>query len=161
MLTNQSAVSAVARLMSLRVGADAETSPVATIAGMGIEIVLVAAVSLWDWKSDVRGRLVSCLALCGFFCLMPSFAPISWKSYYAAMLVPYMALTAALWTDRAAGKSAPKIVWTLFALSVLLNLATGNYLNRVALFYSAHFFSSLLVLAAVFALWITSEAAQT
>jgi hypothetical protein len=161
MLTNQSAVSAVARLMSLLVGADAETSPVATIAGMGIEIVLVAAVSLWDWKSDVRGRLVSCLALCGFFCLMPSFAPISWKSYYAAMLVPYMALTAALWTDRAAGKSAPKIVWTLFALSVLLNLATGNYLNRVALFYSAHFVSSLLVLAAVFALWITSEAAQT
>ena len=161
MLTNQSAVSAVARLMSLRVGTDAETSATATIVGMGLEIVLVAAVSLWDWKSDDRGRLVSCLALCGFFCLMPSFAPISWKSYYAAMLVPYMALTAALWTDRAAGKSAPKIVWMLFALSVLLNLATGNYLNRVALFYSAHFFSSLLVLAAVFALWRTSEAAQT
>src|SRR6202167_1564608 len=161
MLTNQSAVSAVARLISLRVGADAETSPTATIVGMGIEIVLVAAVSLWDCKSDDRGRLVSRLALCGLFCLMPSFAPMSWKSYYAAMLVPYMALTAALWTDRAAGKSAPKIVWMLFALSVLLNLATGNYLNRVALFYSAHFFSSLLVLAAVFALWRTSEAAQT
>jgi hypothetical protein len=161
MLTNQSAVSAVARLMSLRVGTDAETSSVATIVGMGLEIVLIAAVSLWDWKSDDRGKLVSCLALCGFFCLMPSFAPISWKSYHAALLVPYMVLTATLWTDRAADKSAPKIVWTLFALSVLLNLATGNYLNRVALFYSAHFFSSLLVLAAVFALWITSEAAQT
>jgi hypothetical protein len=161
MLTNQSAVSAVARLMSLRVGTDAETSATATIVGMGIEVLLVAAVSLWDWRSGDRGRLVSRLALCGFFCLMPSFAPISWKSYDAAMLVPYMALTAALWTDRAAGKSAPKIVWTLFALSVLLNLATGNYLNRVALFYSAHFFSSLLVLAVVFALWITSEAAQT
>jgi hypothetical protein len=51
-------------------------------------------------------------------------------------------------------------VWALFALSVALNLATGNYLNRVALFYSAHFFSSLLALAAVFALWLTSEAAQ-
>lgn len=161
MLTNQSAVSAVARLMSLRVGTDAETSVTATIVGMGIEIVLVAAVSLWDWKSDDRGKLVSRLALCGFFCLMPSFAPISWKSYYAALLIPYMALTAALWTDRGAGKSPPKIVWTLFALSVLLNLATGNYLNRVALFYSAHFFSSLLVLAAVFVLWRTSEAAQT
>ena len=127
---------------------------------MGLEIVLIAAVSLWDWMSDERGKFASRLALCGFFCLMPSFAPISWKSYYAAMLVPYMALTAALLTDRAAGKSAPKIVWTLFALSVLLNLATGNYLNRVALFYSAHFISSLLALAAVFALWLTSEAAQ-
>ncbi|HEY6299662.1 MAG TPA: glycosyltransferase family 87 protein [Candidatus Binatus sp.] len=160
MLTNQSAVSAVARLMSLRVGADAETSATATIFGMGLEIVLVAAVSLWDWKSGHREKFVSRLALCGFFCLMPSFAPISWKSYYAAMLVPYMALTAALLTDRAENKSAPKIVWTLFALSVALNLATGNYLNRVALFYSAHFFSSLFALAAVFALWLTSEAAQ-
>ena len=42
----------------------------------------------------------------------------------------------------------------LFSLSVVLNLATGNYLNRIALFYSAHFLSSLLALAAVFALWL-------
>jgi len=159
MLTNQSAVSAVARLMSLRVGADAETSPAATIAGMGLEILLVVAVSLWDWTSDERSNFASRLALCGFFCLMPSFAPISWKSYYAAMLVPYMALTAALFTDRAAGKSAPKTVLTLFALSVLFNLATGNYLNRIALFYSAHFISSLLAVAAMFALSRTTEAA--
>jgi hypothetical protein len=160
MLTNQSAVSAVARLLSLRVGNDAETSATATIVGMGLEIILVAAVSLWDWMSGAREKFVGRLALCGFFCLMPSFAPISWKSYYAAMLVPYMALTAALVTDRAADKSTPKIVWTLFALSVVLNLAMGNYLNRVALFYSAHFISSLLALAAVFALWLTSEAAK-
>ena len=147
MLTNQSAVSAVARLMSLRVGADAETSPTATIVGMGLEIILVAAVSLWDCDERCdRGNFASRLALCGLFCLMPSFTPISWKSYYAAMVVPYMALTAALWTDRTAGESAPISVWTLFALSVLLNLATGNYLNRIALFYSAHFLSSLLAL---------------
>jgi hypothetical protein len=161
MLTNQSAVSAVARLLSLRIGADAETSPTAAIVGMGLEIILVAAVSLWDWMSGAREKFAGRLALCGLFCLMPSFAPISWKSYYAAMLVPYMALTAALVTDRA-GKSAPtpKIVWTLLVLSAVLNLATGNYLNRVALFYSAHFISSLLALAAVFALWLTSEGAQ-
>jgi hypothetical protein len=160
MLTNQSAVSAVARLMSLRIGAGAETSAAATIVGMGLEIVLVAAVSLWDSVSGDNRNFVSRPALCGLFCLMPSFAPISWKSYYAAMLVPYMALTAALWTDRTAGKSMPISVWTLFALSVLLNLATGNYLNRVALFYSAHFISSLLALAALFTLWLTSEVAQ-
>jgi hypothetical protein len=71
-----------------------------------------------------------------------------------------MALTAALLTDRPAGRSAPKIVWTLFAISVLFNLATGNYLNRIALFYSAHFISSLLALAAIFALWLRTEAAQ-
>ena len=160
MLTNQSAVSAVARILSLRVGNDAETSATATIVGMGLEIILVAAVLLWDWMSGAREKFAGSLALCGLFCLMPSFAPISWKSYYAAMLVPYMALTAALVTDRAADKSASKIVWTLFVLSVVLNLAMGNYLNRVALFYSAHFISSLLALVAVFALWLTSEAAK-
>jgi len=157
MLTNQSAVSAVARLMSLRIGAEADTSTIATIVGMGLEIILVAAVSLWDWMSDGRGNLTRRLALCGLFCLMPSFAPISWKSYYAAMLVPYMALTAALGTDRNAARSAPAAVWAPFGLSVVLNLATGNYLNRVALFYSAHFVSSLLALAAIFALWLTTE----
>jgi hypothetical protein len=157
MLTNQSAVSAVARLLSLRIGAEADTSTIATIVGMGLEIILVAAVSLWDWMSDGRGNLTRRLALCGLFCLMPSFAPISWKSYYAAMLVPYMALTAALGTDRNAARSAPAAVWAPFGLSVVLNLATGNYLNRVALFYSAHFVSSLLALAAIFALWLTTE----
>ena len=162
MLTNQSAVSAVARLMSLRAGDGAETSAAPTIAAMGLEIILVTAVSLWDAISSERGNLASRLALCGLFCLMPSIAPISWKSYYAAMLVPYMALTAALWTDRDRGERAPISVWTLFALSVLLNLAPGNYLNRIALFYSAHFFSSLLTLAAVFALWLRTgnEATQ-
>jgi hypothetical protein len=117
-------------------------------------MLLVTAVSLWDWMSAQRRDFPSRLALCGLFCLMPSLAPISWKSYYAAMVVPYMALTAALWTDRAAGESAPISVWMLVALSVLLNLAAGNYLNRVALFYSAHFLSSLFALAAVFALWL-------
>jgi len=157
MLTNQSAVSAVARLMSLRDGTDAETSATATIVGMGFEMLLVAAVSLWDWKSNEGGNFGSRLSLCGWFCLMPSFAPISWKSYHAAMLVPYMALTAALWTDREAGERAPISVWALFALSVVLNLAAGSYLNRIALFYSAHFLSSLLALAAVFALWLRDE----
>ena len=158
MLTNQSAVSAVARIMTPRVGADAETSAAATIVGMGLELVLVAAVVLWDWTSadgkDFTGRL----ALCGLFCLMPSFAPISWKSYYAALLLPYMVLTATVWTNRADEHSAPRSVWVLFALSVLFNLATGNYLNRLALFYSAHFISSLLALAAVFVSWRTREA---
>jgi hypothetical protein len=63
-------------------------------------------------------------------------------------------------TERPTHKSAPKTVWALLALSVLFNLATGNYLNRVALFYSAHFISSLLALAATFVLWLKTEAAQ-
>lgn len=159
MLTNQSAVSAVARLMSLRFGEAAETSSVATTVGMGIDLILIAAMALWDW-SDRSEKFAGRLALCGFFCLMPSFAPISWKSYYAALLLSYMALTAAVWTDRPANERAPISVCWLFALSVVFNLATGNYLNRLALFYSAHFISSLLALAAIFVLSLKTEAAR-
>ena len=153
MITNQSAVSAVARLMSLRIGTDAEKSSIPTIVGMALEMILVAAVLLWDVLTRETGDLRCRLALCGLFCLMPSFAPISWKSYYAAMLLPYMALVAAPWTDRGDGDDAPRVVWTLFALSITLNYVPELHWNRLALFYSAHFVSSLLTLVALFLLW--------
>lgn len=158
MLTNQSAVSAVARMMSLASGSAAEASATPTIVGMSLEIALVAAVSLWDWMSGESKLLRGQLALCGLFCLMCSIAPISWKSYYAAMVVPYMALVAALWTDRNRGERASTslAVWTLFLLSIVVNLAPGSYPNRIAMFYSAHFLSSLFALAALFVLWIQS-----
>lgn len=153
MITNQSAVSAVARLLSLQIGADAEGSPVPAIVGMALEMTLVAAVLLWDSRSRESKTLRERLALCGLFCLMPSFAPISWKSYYAAMLLPYMALVAALWADRVDDRKADRAVWTLFGLSIALNYVPELHWNRLALFYSAHFFSSILTLAALFLLW--------
>jgi hypothetical protein len=156
MITNQSAVSAVARLLSLQIGADAEASPVPTIAGMALEMILVAAALVWDSRSRELKTLRGRLALCGLFCLMPSLAPISWKSYYAALLLPYMALLAALWTDRADDQKAPRVVWTLFGLSIALNYVPELHWNRLALFYSAHFFSSMLTLAALFLLWLRS-----
>jgi hypothetical protein len=154
MITNQSAVSAIARLLSLQIDADA--SPIPTIAGMGLEIIVVAAVLFWDSRSRDLKTLRGRLALCGLFCLMPSFAPISWKSYYAAMLLPYMALVAALLTDRADDQKADRVVLTLFGLAIALNYLPELHWNRLALFYSAHFFSSILTLAALFILWLRS-----
>ena len=156
MITNQSAVSAVARLMSLRIGADAETSSIPTLVGMALEMILVASVLVWDSISREPGTLRGRLALCGLFCLMPSFAPISWKSYYAAMLLPYMVLVAALWTDRTESQRAQPAVWTMFAFSIALNYLPELHWNRLALFYSAHFASSILTLAALFLLWLGS-----
>src|SRR6266478_9224423 len=156
MITNQSAVSAVARLLSLQIGADAEASPIPTIAGTALETILVAAVIIWDSKSRELKALRGRLALCGLFCLMPSFAPISWKSYYAAMLVPYIALVAALWTDRGDDEKADHVVATLFGLSIALNYVPELHWNRLALFYSAHFFSLILTFAALFILWLRS-----
>jgi hypothetical protein len=66
------------------------------------------------------------------------------------MLIAYMALVAALWIDRAEDASFPTLGWALFATSVALNLAPGNYLSRLALFYSAHFVSSMVAIAALF-----------
>ncbi|HEV2171370.1 MAG TPA: hypothetical protein VGR40_10500, partial [Candidatus Binatus sp.] len=59
--------------------------------------------------------------------------------------------------NRADNERVPFSVWVFSVLSALFNLATGNYLNRLALFFSAHFVSSLFALAALFALWRTSE----
>jgi hypothetical protein len=160
MMTNQSAVSAVARLMSLRIGTDAETSSIPTVLGMGLEAILVGAVLVWESIHREPGTLRGRLALCGLFCLMPSFVPISWKSYYAAMLLPYMALLAALWTDRTESQRAQPAVWTMLALSIALNYLPELHWNRLALFYSAHFVSSIFTLAALFLLWIQSGSAN-
>ncbi|MDO8432000.1 MAG: glycosyltransferase family 87 protein [Candidatus Binatus sp.] len=157
MITNQSAVSAAARMMSRAGSIDAEASPLPMMAGMGFELIMVIAVLIWDWRSQRRGG--SRLALCGMFCVMPSLAPVSWKSYYAAMLLPYMALVSALWIDRDENEEMNLTASILFALSVLLNLAPGSRLNRVAMFYFAHFVSSLLALAALFTLWWSKRSA--
>ncbi len=161
MITNQSAVAAIARIMSRAGSIDAETSPLPAIVGTGLELALVIAVSLWDWTSRHREGFAGRLALCAMFCLMPSLMPISWKSYYAALLLPYMALVAAVWPARDQVREHDRKtnlpVTVLFAMSVLLNLAPGNYLSRLAMFYSAHFISSLLALAALFTLSLQDE----
>jgi hypothetical protein len=157
MLTNQSAVSAIARLVE-PVSAENLSSPLPLALGMGFEVILAAAVLIWVWLSGNNDRI----ALSGLFCVMPGFAPISWKSYFAALIVPYMLLTATLVPDDAASSTAPppRSVLVLFAISVILNLAPGNHLNRLALFYSAHLLSALVALAAVFVLWMRSGSAR-
>ncbi len=151
MLTNQSATSAAVRILSAN-GASLMGEQGAFMLGMALELAMVAAVALWikRAKHDERGDR---LALCAMFALMPSFAPVSWKSYYAALLIPYMALVSALWLDRPRDRRPPIAAIALGALSVLLNLAGGRRFNQLALFYSAHFLSSLSVLAALAILW--------
>jgi hypothetical protein len=148
MLTNQSAVAAAARLMVRFVDPAQAESTVPFRIGMALEGMLVGAVSLWTVlgaDGDESCTTGDRYALAGFFCLMPGFAPISWKSYFAALVVPYMLLTNELWTPRRLSGPA----WVLLVGSVLLNFLPGRRLNRIALYYSANFLSSLMVLAAV------------
>ncbi len=156
MLTNQSAVAAVARLVSIRGGDAAAAGPAPLWVGMALELALTAAVCGWIWKTPDGGA--EWIALGAMFCVMPGFAPISWKSYYAAMLVPYMALAAALWEDRGDPPAPAALAWTLFAISTLLNFVPGRHLSRAALFYSAHFLSSMFALAALVAFSRTGAA---
>jgi hypothetical protein len=148
MLTNQSAVAAAARLMVRFVDPTQAEGTAPFRIGMVIEGLLVGAVSLWTVlgaRADESRTVGDRYAVAGFFCLMPSFAPISWKSYFAALVVPYMLLTDELLAPRRL--SAP--AWALLVGSVLLNFLPGRRLNRIALYYSANFVSSLMVLAAV------------
>jgi Glycosyltransferase family 87 len=157
MLTNQSAVSAVARLLE-PVSPEDLSSPLPLAIGMGFEAVLAAAVLIWAWFSGREDRI----ALSGLFCVMPGLAPISWKSYFAALIVPYMLLTTTLTTEDAPSPAPlqSRAALALFVVSVILNLAPGNKLNRLALFYSAHLISALFALAAVFVLWMRSGSSR-
>lgn len=152
MLTNQSAVAWIARL-ELRAGGDtAAASSRPLWMGMGFEAVLIALEAQWIWRAvRASGDEVEHdrSAIAGLFCLMPGFAPISWKSYFAALLVPYMLLTATLLTAPPAGaRLRPKAI-VYFAISVLLNFVPGRRLGNLALFYSAHFLSSIAAFFAV------------
>jgi hypothetical protein len=152
MLTNQSAASAVARLMSIGSAASAAQSHAALYIGTAIELALVAAVTIWFLRSSDHepDRLPHHrFQLAAFFCIMPSLAPISWKSYYAALLVPYLLLTYVLWTERPSGSPRPTLLLALVASSVILNWIPGSRANHFALFFSAHFLSSLVLLAAI------------
>ena len=152
MLTNQSAVAWIARL-ELRAGADAAAASSRPLwMGMGFEAVLIALEAQWIWRAvRASGDEVEHdrSAIAGLFCLMPGFAPISWKSYFAALLVPYLLLTAMLLTAPPAGaRLRPKAI-VYFAISVLLNFVPGRRLGNLALFYSAHFLSSIAAFFAV------------
>jgi hypothetical protein len=95
MLTNQSTASSVVRLMFI--GAGASHSHAALYIGTAIELALIGGVTVWFLRTrDAESRaslLPHRFQLAAFFCIMPSLAPISWKSYYAALLVPYLMLT--------------------------------------------------------------------
>ncbi len=158
MKTNQSAVAAVTRLAGGE--SSAPLDGLALIA-MAFEAALVAAVVLWIIRArreQATSPWPARFAVASLFCLIPSITPISWKSYYAALLVPYMALTMAVWQDSPRGVRGSRALWALVALSWLVNLAPTGWINRWALFYSAHLVSSLLVLAA---LYVASRYAST
>jgi len=164
MLTNQSATSAVARLLSLVTTPSIPSSHAALFIGTAIEFVLEAAVVAWfflDAEAEPRGGLLPRrFQLAALFCIMPSMVPISWKSYYAALFVPYMLLTFVLWTNRPSDSPTPSVTLAMVAASAILNWIPGSRPNRIALFLSAHFLSSLVLLAAIgiAALWWRTSA---
>ena len=152
MVTNQSAVAWIARL-ELRAGGEAAASGARPMwMGMGFETVLLALEAQWIWRA-VRARGIEVetdrSAIAGLFCLMPGFAPISWKSYFAALIVPYMLLIAMLLGERPTGARLRVKAMLYFAVSVALNFAPGRRLGKLALFYSAHFLSSIAAFLAV------------
>jgi len=148
MLTNQSASSAFERLFS-----ETQADPhLGFYMGLAVEIALIAGICAWYWRDrGLDGGVLAPgrLPLVALFCVMPSLAPVSWKSYYAALLVPNMAMLSVLWIDRKPGFEPPRAVWILFLGSIALNWVMGNEPNRIALFYSTHFASSIVMLIAL------------
>jgi len=161
MLTNQSATSAVARLMSLGARTEAAPSHQALYIGTVVEAALVIAIVIWllGDRDSQCGRFSKPhrFQLAALFCLMPSLAPISWKSYYAALLVPYMLLTIVLLPQRRSESSPPALTLALVGLSVILNWIPGRRASHLGMFFSVHLVSSMLLLAAVATAGIWAE----
>ena len=152
MITNQSAVAMVSRLMAAMAGNEAVASGrFPLIEGMVLELLFAVSVFLRlrdDSATDETANDRFGLAM--LFALMAGFAPISWKSYFAALLVPYMLLLDELALARSEPRSGyVPLAWLLLALSALLNFVPGRQVNRLALFYSSTFWSSFCVLLAV------------
>jgi len=154
MITNQSASSAIARVMSIGAGPGTTPSHLALYLGTGFELAIIAAVVVWFLRGDesiAPDSRPHRFQLAAFFCIMPSMVPISWKSYYAALLIPYMLLTFVLWSGRPVNSPTPTMTIALVAVSVALNWISGNRANHFALFFSAHFVSSVILLLAIIA----------
>jgi hypothetical protein len=139
--------------MSIGAKAGTPSSPVAIYIGVALELAMVAGVAIWFLATrevEVGGRVpLHRFQLAGFFCIMPSLVPISWKSYYAALLIPYMLLTFVLWAERPSNSPTPTVTLVLVAVSIILNWIPGTRPNHIALFFSAHLLSSMVLLAAV------------
>ncbi len=153
MLTNQSATSAVARLMSIGSREGDPTSHAALYLGTTFELALIIAIVWWLIRSPMsaarEGLASHRFPLAALFCIMPSLVPISWKSYYVALLIPYMLLTFVIWTARPPNSPTPTHTLALVAVSIVLNWIPGTRPNHVALFFSAHLLSSMALLAAI------------
>ncbi len=152
MLTNQSAVAWIARLELSSGGQAAANGPRPLWMGMGFEAILLALEAQWIWRAARAGEREirsDRSALAGLFCVMPGFAPISWKSYFAALLVPYMLLTSVIVTKPAEDARIRVRAIVYLAISIVLNFVPGRRLGNLALFYSAHFLSSLAAFFAV------------
>ncbi|HYB90679.1 MAG TPA: glycosyltransferase family 87 protein [Candidatus Binataceae bacterium] len=162
MLTNQSAVAALARVL-VRWSPAGDAPRLSLALGMAFECAAIAIVLRMVWRrAPARGDegAADSVPLAALFCLMPGFAPLSWKSYYAALVVPYMVVIAALQEDWSAQRPPKRSVCALLVLSIILNLASGTYLNRLGLFYSAHLGSSIALLIALLVLDTTADAAD-
>ena len=155
-MTNQSVGAVTFRALSRRAENQAWTGDVANTIGAGYAVLVFVVLWVWVGKSELYATsdLRRSLALGALFALTPSLSAITWKHYYVALIVPYMALLSALWVERPSGWHPPLSAWLLFSGSVALNLVSGDALNRFALFYGAHLLSSL---AAVGALAIISR----
>ena len=155
MLTNQSATSAVARLMSIGARSGDPSSHAALYLGTAFELALIVAIVLWLLRRPApvarEGLTSDRFPLAALFCIMPSLVPISWKSYYVALLIPYMLLTFVIWTARPPNSPTPIRTLALVAISIVLNWIPGTRPNHIALFFSAHLLSSMALLAATVA----------
>jgi Glycosyltransferase family 87 len=152
---DQSATALAVRIFSRREGGLGffDTGTAASL-GSAFQFTLMLLVIRWAGTLErTEGRNDNPLGIAVVFATVPGLLPTAWMGYYAALMVPYMALVGLdLWRPNlrpACSQIALIAVTASFVLSVSSRFA------RTVLFYGAPYFGSLVILSAI--IWIVTQ----
>jgi hypothetical protein len=152
---DQSATALAVRIFSRREGGLGffDTGTAASL-GSAFQFTLMLLVIRWAGTLErTEGRNDNPLGIAVVFATVPGLLPTAWMGYYAALMVPYMALVGLdLWRPNlrpACSQIALIAVAASFVLSVSSRFA------RTVLFYGAPYFGSLVILSAI--IWIVTQ----
>ena len=152
---DQSATALAVRIFSRRKGGLGwfDTGTGASL-GSAFQFTLMLLVIWWAGTLErTEHRDDNPLGIAVVFATIPGLLPTAWMGYYAALMVPYMALVGLdLWRPNLPPACSQM---ALIAVAVSFVLSVGSRFARTALFYGAPYFGSLVILSAI--VWIVTQ----
>jgi Glycosyltransferase family 87 len=152
---DQSATALAVRIFSRREGGLGffDTGTAASL-GSAFQFTLMLLVIRWAATLErTERRNDNPLGIAVVFATVPGLLPTAWMGYYAALMVPYMALVG---LDLSRPNLRPACSqMALIAVAASFVLSVSSRFARTVLFYGAPYFGSLVILSAI--IWIVTQ----